>query len=192
MTGLKKLLMLKAASGGGLPAEYQRVEYIESDGTQYIKLSDEFITGVSYTLVCQSENISSTQIFFGYSAYAGYWFGSKSGKYSISSKSFFNVSITDKVTAIITFSDKLYASINGTEVSEAYTNNYNSLTLFGVRGNSTWYYSHVKIFSLKADGLYDLIPCYRKSDGEIGMYNAVTKEFLTNSGTGTFIKGNDI
>lgn len=36
------------------------------------------------------------------------------------------------------------------------------------------------------------IPCYRKSDGVIGMYDLVENKFYTNSGTGTFIKGNDI
>lgn len=38
----------------------------------------------------------------------------------------------------------------------------------------------------------DLVPCYRKSDGEIGMYDTVRKIFLTNAGTGSFIKGADI
>lgn len=36
------------------------------------------------------------------------------------------------------------------------------------------------------------IPCYRKSDGEIGMYDTVNKEFKTNVGTGTFTKGADV
>lgn len=38
----------------------------------------------------------------------------------------------------------------------------------------------------------DLIPCYRKSDGEIGMYDVARKTFLTNVGTGTFKKGADV
>ena len=52
-----------------------------------------------------------------------------------------------------------------------------------------WYY--VKIF----DGdliLRNFIPCYKKSSGEIGMYDTVSKEFFTNQGTGTFLKGNDV
>ena len=32
----------------------------------------------------------------------------------------------------------------------------------------------------------DLIPCYRKSDGVIGMYDIVRKIFLTNAGSGSF------
>ena len=38
----------------------------------------------------------------------------------------------------------------------------------------------------------DLIPCYRKSDGEIGMYDLVNSVFYTNDGTGTFLKGNNV
>lgn len=38
----------------------------------------------------------------------------------------------------------------------------------------------------------DLVPCYRKADGEIGMFDLVSKTFLTNAGTGTFTKGADV
>lgn len=38
----------------------------------------------------------------------------------------------------------------------------------------------------------DFVPCYRKSDSVIGMYDLVTNAFFTNQGTGTFIKGNDV
>ena len=38
----------------------------------------------------------------------------------------------------------------------------------------------------------DLVPCFRNSDNEIGMYDVINNIFYTNSGTGTFTKGNDI
>ena len=44
-----------------------------------------------------------------------------------------------------------------------------------------------------ANGLaYNLIPCYRKSDNAIGMYDTVSKTFYGNSGTGTFEKGPEV
>lgn len=50
-----------------------------------------------------------------------------------------------------------------------------------------------KIYSvlLERDGtiVADLVPCYRKADGEIGMYDIVSNTFFTNVGTGTFTKG---
>lgn len=47
----------------------------------------------------------------------------------------------------------------------------------------------------KADGfalIKDYVPCYRKNDGVIGLYDMVNQDFLTNQGTGTFLKGNDV
>ena len=38
----------------------------------------------------------------------------------------------------------------------------------------------------------DFVPCYRKSDGVIGVYDRVENKFYTNSGTGSFQKGEDI
>ena len=38
----------------------------------------------------------------------------------------------------------------------------------------------------------DLITCYRISDGEIGLYDLISGQFYTNSGTGAFNKGNDV
>lgn len=37
-----------------------------------------------------------------------------------------------------------------------------------------------------------LIPCYRKSDNVIGMYDLINRVFYTNQGTGTFLKGPNI
>lgn len=38
----------------------------------------------------------------------------------------------------------------------------------------------------------NMVPCYRKSDGEIGMYDLVNRVFYTNAGTGSFGKGADV
>ena len=37
--------------------------------------------------------------------------------------------------------------------------------------------------------LRDFVPCYRKSDNVLGMYDIVEGEFYTNSGTGQFLAG---
>ena len=46
--------------------------------------------------------------------------------------------------------------------------------------------------TLGSNIMYNFIPCYRISDGEIGMYDTMNNVFYTNQGTGEFIKGQDI
>ena len=43
-------------------------------------------------------------------------------------------------------------------------------------------------FNIKRNDEYviNMVPCRRVSDGELGMYDYVSKKFYTNSGTGTF------
>lgn len=47
---------------------------------------------------------------------------------------------------------------------------------------------------IKLDGNYEIhmIPCYRKSNNEIGMYDMANDIFYTNNGTGAFTKGPDV
>ena len=80
--------------------------------------------------------------------------------------------------------------------NNSFTSQY-TLTLFGTNqgtidsGNT---YVRIYYFKVYEDGalVRDFIPCYRKSDGEIGLYDKVEKKFYANSGTGVFLKGNDL
>ena len=40
--------------------------------------------------------------------------------------------------------------------------------------------------------VHELIPCYRKSDGIIGLYDVAEGKFYTNEGSGNFAKGPDM
>lgn len=46
--------------------------------------------------------------------------------------------------------------------------------------------------SVKGVDAFEMIPCYRKSDGVVGMYDLVSKTFYTNAGTGDFACGPDV
>jgi hypothetical protein len=74
---------------------------------------------------------------------------------------------------------------NGTD-TEMYLYGYNS-------GSAARYFFHCKLYSFKIyveDLLVrDFIPCQRKSDSALGLYDIVNKIFYTNSGTGSFIAG---
>lgn len=40
--------------------------------------------------------------------------------------------------------------------------------------------------------IHEYVPCYRKADGEIGVYDIIANSFHANSGTGTLVKGNNV
>ncbi len=73
------------------------------------------------------------------------------------------------------------------------------ILLFAMGNGSNVYSGSIKasiLYSAKitVDGVLerDFVPCYRKSDDEIGMYDLVNDIFYTNQGTGTFTKGPEV
>jgi len=60
--------------------------------------------------------------------------------------------------------------------------------------NQSFFSGRLYYFYYRQDDVdvFDMIPCYRVSDGEIGMYDLVSNTFFTNAGTGTFTKGADV
>jgi hypothetical protein len=67
--------------------------------------------------------------------------------------------------------------------------------LFRRRNSASLYRGKIFAFWAKdSNGNYvaNYIPCYRKSDGEIGMYDTVSKAFFASANTGTFTKGADV
>ena len=49
-----------------------------------------------------------------------------------------------------------------------------------------------KYYDKNNELICDLVPCYRKSDNVIGMYDLVRRTFLTNVGSGSFTKGANV
>lgn len=213
----KQALLNYVQSGGGrLPSEYQEVEWIGSDGNQYI--NTDFIpnTDTKAEIRCSYNATSS---------------GSHSMMGAISSGSTSYFGIPAQVGASIVFyyngftylgnnvlsaNDIITASLETTSTNAtAYALNENTqwtntlvkngtLTLtkplylfcYNNNGNGVGEKSNGKIYYFKAtkDGQQarDMIPCYRKADQVIGMYDTISQTFFTNSGSGTFTKGNDV
>lgn len=100
---------------------------------------------------------------------------------------------------------KVVAYNGETKVYEGAFYNFKSYANFGVfcnnyNGQMSTYKakSGSKIAELRfvddttGQDVFNLIPCYRKSDNVIGMYDLVADKFYTNEGTGSFIKGSDV
>lgn len=189
-----------------LPSEYQAVEYIEGTGTQYFEI-DYIATGNTVSQgKYQITNIQSGKMLFGcrqsssQNFYGFNWGGGLPYKYynAYVSGVLTNVNIDEGVHKFKKDKGYLYRDdilINSISYKE-FTTPY-KMIVFGCKtAGVVGLQPEARIFNLQfydSDILkIDLIPCYRKSDGEIGMYDLVNSVFYTNDGTGTFLKGNNV
>lgn len=186
-----------------LPNGYQEVEYIKSTGSQYIDTG--FIpnqnTGIEiiadYTNLTQSTLIASRTA-INQNAFGFLVISTGTTRYDYGTNTYNIGTITGKNTYKL---DKNLAYLNGQLI---YTfppttiNSTFSLTMFSLNTGGTQgsYANGGKIYSCKIwdNGVLvrDFIPCYRKRDNVIGMYDMVNNVFYTNLGTGTFEKGDNV
>ena len=87
-------------------------------------------------------------------------------------------------------------TVDGTTVSRSGTHNNNSYYSIFYGGSS--YYSRLKVYEVRfynnttSELIGHYVPCYRKADTEIGLYDVVNDKFYANSGSDTFSKGADV
>ena len=196
-----------------LLTDYQRVQYLEStDAGQYIDLGDALstatddievqlqLTTLSNTISLVGARNSTTDKNYNIGAYgtSSLWrWGWKGNSNAVP-----DVAIdTNKHTFYIDHTNQTF-SIDGVVVeTREISGNITTPTtpiLFGIHATSATllYLSPVRIYKFKkwrsGELVQHLIPCRRKSDNELGMYDLVTGDFLTNAGDGDFVAGADI
>lgn len=207
-------IKVKLKSGGKLqlPEEYQQVEYIESTGTQYIDtgviVDSNLVIETRQAFLFNSDLHGSTSYFSIGSADAsrnrieiGYQpstnkFWANCGTVTDRPVNF----PTDENIHVFKWKGDEYFSIDGTELNTSnpsYTPFTGTTNFYLFKDNnrmSNWCpvrQDYCKIWNGETLIRY-LIPCYRKSDNVIGLYDAISNVFYTNAGTGEFLKGNDI
>ena len=183
---------------------YQQVEYIESSWTQFIEtdvtnLTTPFKVEVKYMkqntntsdqcLVWQRQLWKYVNIYNNY--YESIW--SNTASWSASWDNDIHTVVTDSSSWL--YKDwTLLMSWTSVDRSSSYP-----LLIFAFSesdaANAKWFMKWriymVKIIS--ANTLYrHYIPCYRKSDGVIGMYEIVTDTFKVNAWSWTFTKWGDV
>lgn len=181
---------MEVTSGGGLSSDYQQLEYIQSNGTQYIDTgvnpkANEHSAVVVFKLT-QRVN-GKEQWAFGQWSDNGWRCGgttSAAGSFSLDKSHGFN------------YLSSSYLDENvGMSAQCTITSDYPMLLFAQQEGGRAGYLenSYFRIYECKIwhNGkiIRDFIPCYRKEDGEAGMFDTVNKVFYTNQGTGTFIIG---
>ena len=203
-----------------LPDEYQRVEYIEATGTQYIQTDIIAVPKTCVELDFQLSVLKNSflRLFQAYDSSIGSDFhliihNGKSGTKAIKSDDMtfglgnHAVSITK---TILNIEHRYTAKLNDVDsawkvydVTDDMTFKRGTVGTYHLNKDVPYYPLRIfqegveaKLYGFKVsvDGVatHNLIPCYRKSDNEIGMYDTATDYLYTNSGEGTFIKGNDV
>lgn len=208
-----------------LPTEFTEVEYIQTDGNQYIGLGYNSTQAITNEVEIEFTNLSTRQtflgVFNGQSIYPLEIFDNSGYKfdYRLSSNNRIYSSVVPQLntkykisTTINTTAQSMY--INNSLVAssnESVTlNNSQNYYLFAVNTNVTPnpnYYCYCKLYSYKAYDssntlIRDFVPCYTNQSvtnngvtynaNTIGLYDIVNNIFYVNSGTGDFLKGNDV
>lgn len=192
-----------------VPLEYQVVEYLESNGKQYIdtqyypnsttsvesKFMFNEIKDTSSPFGVREVNQTQRQFLISVTNNNVLWIVN-----GINNLSFNNLSIVNNkdYTIKVTPTEAFW---NGNKISDLNAEKAKiqerSMYMFG-RNTMTGFANPLygKIYYLKiyenADLTKYFVPCYRKSDNIAGMYELIGNKFYTNNGTGEFTVGADV
>ena len=191
-----------------LPQGYQEVEYIESSGTQYIDTGYK-PTGENMRLVMDymysaspngkslfgAESSSTFPItFYSRSATtAEFYIGST---YVVVS---YNITTGTRYKLDCHANNGAFtANLNEAAKSETYSGSLLktiNLFLFTNNGQQSTQLISARLYSCQIYDneilVRDFVPCYRKADGAVGLYDLVNNVFYTNAGSGVFAVGSN-
>ena len=203
-----------------LPDTYQQVEYLSNSGTQYIKtnyvptndcgfeikwrdlVENAGVTGAGSNYVMGSRNGTGGDIYF-----------AVSGATNTQTITLTRTGVTSpqyyrrygyEYICKGTFrsnednSGELLNLTTGNRITGTQNSSLNATAtvyLFALNGTNIHakvaiYYA--KFYNGNGELINYFIPCYRKSDNVMGMYDLVNRRFYQNAGTRTFTKGKDV
>ena len=183
---------------GLLPAGYQQVESIASTGSQYVVIP----IGPTVSYVANLDIAfakTGSRSLMGHGPAAGYYFGATAaGLFELGGgvetkgvSAYPRQTITvENTSSYMTLKAEGYNQIKR---SKGNGTSHTLRLLGGLSGVScsAELYGCV-ITSSDGTELYNLIPCYRTSDGKAGLYNLTNNEFLGSSGNAPLILGPEI
>lgn len=193
-----------------IPSNYRKVTYIGATGTQYIntnfipEIGDEFDIEYAYTstehslmTLCSAGAGTYQTVLLGYPD-EGFFFYKYFATGGAVQVRYPDPAIDEFQSLNIKSDGKIY--VNGSYIGQSsptgeLDGSKKTLYLMTRRGDtSSSLVGNIKKFAIKRDStlVLNLIPCYRKSDNVIGMYDTVSGTFFTNAGTGVFSKGSDV
>jgi len=182
-----------------LPNTFQEVEYIQSSWSQYFIIWTQFKTDNKVVI-----DLELTQTWWDY---VPLWINNDTQKYAIDAYGgYFKVvtwwsswsdTISENKNRHTFEMNKNIVTVDGTTYSSDYSNVTIPLWLWvfaynehnvGVNYRASMKLYKLDIYDASLNHLYDLVPCYRKADSVIWMYDLVNDVFYTNSWTWAFTK----
>ena len=205
MMSIRKRVLMGSKKKEKLPDEYQEVEYIESTGTQYIDTGVIGKNGIrilakmgwatlSNSLFGSRKNISNTRFYVTYYASKidfGYGSDITSDIYP-QARQLYEIDFDTRNRTKRFGVDGVYKTTNSDMDTECNIFIFGANRPYTTNQLSESIFKSMVITDANNEIIRNFIPCYRKSDDEIGMYDTVSKTFFTNAGTGTFLKGADV
>ena len=199
------------AGGGGLPAEYQQVEYLQSSGQQYLNIgaiANHQYIDIDFAYVNWVNNRYAQYNFNGLIGCNNIYVGgarvdtklnfaqTPSIGGSVHNTGVTRINITANTKYNIYLSPSIY-KFDGQTID--------NLTAGDIVGSFNCYVfacyaptdaasatsSAARVYRLKTSSV-EMYPCYRKSDIKPGFYDVANDSFYTNAGTGEFIVGNNV
>lgn len=193
-----------------LPSGFQEVEYIESNGNQWIDTLLNVSSGMRFVSDFKFTNAGTTH----YNPIIGTQLSSSpwndcyiryaKADYAFEYSAYKNrvpVDIGTKYNVDYTYTPtKMEFILDGVVKDQKTLSNAtitnNSMYLMGVNNGGSTHKSFIALYTAKFyindELVRDFIPCYRKSDNEVGLYDLVNNQFYTNAGSGSFLKGKDV
>jgi hypothetical protein len=189
---------IKSCNNAILPSEYKQVEYIESTKTQYIDTGFKPNQNTKVELKCQYIS-SDTSSIFGSNPYFVLTTYSEKYRFRYNSATIDTRAFGTELAKLTLDKNKAYLNdeLVGTFTEATFQSPYNALLFArstssgGIEEKCSAKLYYAKLWD-NGTLVRDYIPCYRKSDGAIGLYDLANGVFYTNNGTGTFTKGKEI
>lgn len=207
---------LRGWSWRWLPPAYQEVEYIQSSWTQ--RINTWLYVNSDYTVEAnfiKTQNVSYWTLFWerdgnykrfvfraqsdisGYKCQRSYNTTTTYGEeYTFTTWYSDENNHTIKMNRYVYFDGSLLKTFSATAAS--WTATY-TLSIFAIHWENNriwdfWYYKlfYLKIWDSNNNLVRDFVPCYRKSDSVIWLYDLVNNTFYTNAWTWTFSKWNNV
>lgn len=203
----RDMMRIDQGGGGGLPPEYQQVEYIGCNPGPWFNLDLSLTKNSVIDVRFWWDGVYNNQTQYNY-----FLFGGRSSATSNNLQFYRN----NGAPFCLDYSNykqnrKTTPAISGEWLnlhidSSGFTLGDVSMTFSASTSAFTTPYTYVFDAYNKASGVgwngrlssftvanqCDLVPCYRISDGVIGMYDVIRERFFYNQGGGSFYKGADI